>query len=202
MLILILDFRRYAVNQENCQIKWLEAEDEVRHLKNQLNDANQVNSKLQAQYHQTTVLLKNEVKVRTHLQEEKKTLVDIFTLYEGLRFKKYIKHLNRKRSSNHPKKGLAQLKTMLNLPEEIVTQCQGCVRRLEIGCATKMSAIQTAWGHRRSPLKLLMRKRIAIVSCDPRVHDQVEFQPVRTVHQVLTRTSRLMGVSNADLDVT
>ncbi|XP_046462589.1 rac GTPase-activating protein 1-like isoform X1 [Daphnia pulex] len=71
---LIEDFRRYAVNQENCQIKWLEAEDEVRHLKNQLNDANQVNSKLQAQYHQTTVLLKNEVKVRTHLQEEKKTL--------------------------------------------------------------------------------------------------------------------------------
>lgn len=201
MLILILDFRRYAVNQENCQIKWLEAEDEVRHLKNQLNDANQVNSKLQAQYHQTTVLLKNEVKVRTHLQEEKKTLVNSRS-NKGLRFKKYIKHLNRKRSSNHPKKGLAQLKTMLNLPEEIVTQCQGCVRRLEIGCATKMSAIQTAWGHRRSPLKLLTRKRIAIVSCHPRVHDQVEFQPVRAVHQVLTRTSRLMGVSNADLDVT
>ena len=148
MLILILDFRRYAVNQENCQIKWLEAEDEVRHLKNQLNDANQVNSKLQAQYLQTTVLLKNEVKVRTHLQEEKKTLVDKFTLYEGLIFKKYIKHLNRKRSSNHVKKGLAKLKTMLNLPKEIFTQCQGCVLRLEIGCATKMSAIQTAWGHR------------------------------------------------------
>ena len=77
---LFLEFRRYAVNQENCQIKWLEAEDEVRHLKNQLSDANQMNSKLQAQYQQTTVLLKNEVKVRTHLQEEKKTLVNIFIL--------------------------------------------------------------------------------------------------------------------------
>jgi hypothetical protein len=77
---LFLEFRRNAVNQENCQIKWLEAEDEVRHLKNQLSDANQMNSKLQAQYQQTTVLLKNEVKVRTHLQEEKKTLVNIFII--------------------------------------------------------------------------------------------------------------------------
>lgn len=110
--------------------------------------------------------------------------------------------MNRKRNSNHQKKGLVQLKTMLNLTRETVTQCQGCVRRLEIGCVTKMSAIQTAWGHRRSLLKLLMRKRIVKVSCRRRVHDQVEFQPVRIVHRVLTRTSRLMEVSNADLDVT
>ena len=69
------DFRRHASYQEECQAKWLETENEVRHLRNQVNDANQLNSKLEAQYHQTTLLLKNEVKVRTHLQEEKKNLV-------------------------------------------------------------------------------------------------------------------------------
>ena len=72
---LILEFRTYAVHQEKCQIKWLQEEDEVRHLRNQLNDANQVNLKLQAQHHHSTALLKNEIKVRTNLQEEKKTLV-------------------------------------------------------------------------------------------------------------------------------
>uniref|UniRef100_A0A0P6CLF9 Rac GTPase-activating protein n=1 Tax=Daphnia magna TaxID=35525 RepID=A0A0P6CLF9_9CRUS len=96
---LIEDFRRYALNQENCQLKWLEAEDEVRHLKNQLSDANQVNSKLQAQYHQTTALLKNEVKVRTHLQEEKKTLE------KKLRISKEKNHsTERNENSNEPTK--------------------------------------------------------------------------------------------------
>lgn len=69
------DFKRHAVYQDDCRAKWHEAEEEIRHLRNQLSDMNQLNSKLEAQCHQTTLLLKNEVKVRTHLQEEKKTLV-------------------------------------------------------------------------------------------------------------------------------
>ena len=59
-------------------MKWLRAEEETRHYKNQLQEANQNNSKLESQYHHTTVLLKNEIKVRAQLQNEKKTLVSVF----------------------------------------------------------------------------------------------------------------------------
>ena len=56
-------------------MKWLRAEEESRHFKSQLQEANQSNLKLESQYHHTTVLLKNEIKVRAQLQTEKKTLV-------------------------------------------------------------------------------------------------------------------------------
>ena len=72
---ILLEFKRFSLNQEDCRSKWLEAIDEVRLLKKKLNESNQANAKLEAQYHQTTLLLKNEVKVRSHLQEEKKNLV-------------------------------------------------------------------------------------------------------------------------------
>lgn len=73
--VFISDFKRHATFQEDCRTKWHEAQEEVRYLKAQLNDVNQLNSKLESQYHHTTLLLKNEVKVRAHLQEEKKNLV-------------------------------------------------------------------------------------------------------------------------------
>jgi hypothetical protein len=90
---------------------------------------------------------------------------------------------------------------MQNLTRKIVTQRQGFGSRLEIGCVTKMSVIQTAWEHCQLLLKLLMRKLIAKVSCRRRVYDQVGFLLVRTVRQLLIPTSRLMEVSNVDLDV-
>lgn len=70
-----LEFLQFASNQEDCRKKWLEAEAELKRLQSQLNEANKINSKLELQYHHATVLLKNEIKVRTQVQDEKKTLV-------------------------------------------------------------------------------------------------------------------------------
>lgn len=61
--------------EENCRMKWLEAEDEVKCLKRQLDDLNQKNLKLESQCQQSNVQLKNEIKARTKIQEEKKALV-------------------------------------------------------------------------------------------------------------------------------
>lgn len=46
-------------------------------MKSQLQEATEANAKLESQYHHTTVLLKKEIKVRTHLQEEKRNLVEL-----------------------------------------------------------------------------------------------------------------------------
>lgn len=158
LLFFFVDFRRYALNQENCQLKWLEAEDEVRHLKNQLSDANQVNSKLQAQYHQTTALLKNEVKVRTHLQEEKKTLVDYLSVCIKYGIVAVIfNYINRKKNLESQKRKIIQqkeMKTATNPRRKIVIQCREYVRP-ETGYVMKL--IQTAWGHHLSFQKFQMK---------------------------------------------
>lgn len=70
-----LEFLKFAINQEECRRRWLEAEAELKRLQNQLNEVNRMNSKLELQYHHATVLLKNEIKVRTQVQEEKRNLV-------------------------------------------------------------------------------------------------------------------------------
>lgn len=69
------EFLKFAVNQEACRHKWLEAEAELRRLQNQLNEVNKMNGKLELQYHHATVLLKNEIKVRKQVSDEKKSLV-------------------------------------------------------------------------------------------------------------------------------
>lgn len=63
------------MNQEFCRQKWLEAETELRRLQSQINEINKTNSKLELQYHHATVLLKNEIKVRKQVTDEKKSLV-------------------------------------------------------------------------------------------------------------------------------
>ncbi|XP_045034832.1 rac GTPase-activating protein 1 isoform X1 [Daphnia magna] len=68
------EFLKFAVNQEACRQKWLEAEAELRRLQNQLNEVNKMNGKLELQYHHATVLLKNEIKVRKQVSDEKKSL--------------------------------------------------------------------------------------------------------------------------------
>ncbi|XP_046462903.1 rac GTPase-activating protein 1-like [Daphnia pulex] len=68
------EFLKFAVNQEACRQKWLEAEAELKRLHNQLNEVNKMNGKLELQYHHATVLLKNEIKVRKQVSDEKKSL--------------------------------------------------------------------------------------------------------------------------------
>ncbi len=63
------------MNQEVGRQKWLDAEAELRRMQNQLNEVNKMNSKLELQYHHATVLLKNEIKVRKQVSDEKKSLV-------------------------------------------------------------------------------------------------------------------------------
>ena len=71
-----VEFVHFANNQEDNRKKWLEAENELIRLQAQLNEVNKNNQKLELQYHHATVLLKNEIKARTQVQEEKKTLVN------------------------------------------------------------------------------------------------------------------------------
>lgn len=72
---LLLEFLKFAANQEACRQKWLEAEAELKRLQNQLNEVHIKNSKLELQFHHATVLLKNEIKVRKQVSDEKKALV-------------------------------------------------------------------------------------------------------------------------------
>ena len=51
------------------------AEEELVRMQCQLNESNKLNSKLELQIHHTTVMLKDEIKVRQRVQQEKKNLV-------------------------------------------------------------------------------------------------------------------------------
>ena len=57
-------------------------------MQNQLNEVNKMNSKLELQYHHATVLLKNEIKVRKQVSDEKKSLVNSNCHHTG--FAKYL----------------------------------------------------------------------------------------------------------------
>lgn len=69
------------MNQDACRQKWLEAEAELKRLQNQLNEVNKTNSKLELQFHHATVLLKNEIKVRKQVSDEKKSLVSLVDFF-------------------------------------------------------------------------------------------------------------------------
>ena len=77
-----LDFSNYSLElkstsheEEKFRSKWLEAEDEVKHLKGHLEKVNMRNTRLESQCQQSNLLLKNEIKARSKVQEEKKILV-------------------------------------------------------------------------------------------------------------------------------
>ena len=73
---------KFSVNQEDTRKKWLDSENELMRLQNQLSEVRKMNSKLELQYHHATVLLKSEIKVRTQVQEDKKNLVNcLFCLF-------------------------------------------------------------------------------------------------------------------------
>ena len=69
-----------TLDQEDLKMKLCDADDEVAHLKSQLQDVKQANAKLESKWQHTSVLLKSEIQARTKLQEEKKILV-IFPLF-------------------------------------------------------------------------------------------------------------------------
>ena len=78
----VLEFMKFSVNQEDARKKWLDSENELMRLQNQLSEVRKMNSKLELQYHHATVLLKSEIKVRTQVQEDKKNLVNcLFCLF-------------------------------------------------------------------------------------------------------------------------
>lgn len=68
------EFLKFTLNQDDCRKKWQSAENEVVRLQSQLNESNKVNSKLELQIHHITVMLKDEIKVRQRVQQEKKNL--------------------------------------------------------------------------------------------------------------------------------
>ncbi len=69
----VSEFLMFAMNQEENRKKWLAAE---RHqLQHQIDEATKTTSKLELQYHHLTMLLKDEVRTRTCLQEERRHLV-------------------------------------------------------------------------------------------------------------------------------
>ena len=70
-----IEFFKFASQQEECRRKWLMAEEELVRMQCQLNESNKLNSKLELQIHHTTVMLKDEIKVRQRVQQEKKNLV-------------------------------------------------------------------------------------------------------------------------------
>ena len=69
------EFFRFACNQEEIRNKWRKAEEEVFRLQSQLNEAVKNSSKLELQVHHATVMLKDEIKNRQRVQQEKRNLV-------------------------------------------------------------------------------------------------------------------------------
>lgn len=64
------------MEHEDSRRQCLEAEEEVRCLKSQVQDLSQANARLESQYQHTKTLLKSEINARAKLQEEKKILVE------------------------------------------------------------------------------------------------------------------------------
>jgi len=71
----LIELRKMTLDQEDLKMKLCDADDEVAHLKSQLQDVKQANAKLESKWQHTSVLLKSEIQARTKLQEEKKILV-------------------------------------------------------------------------------------------------------------------------------
>lgn len=62
-------------------MKWLEVEENIRHLQLQINEANKSTSKLELRNHHANMLLKEEVKARINVQEEKRLIVSYNYIY-------------------------------------------------------------------------------------------------------------------------
>lgn len=63
------------MNQLECQLRWREVERQIQSVKHQINEANKTTAKLELQNHHVNMLLKEEVKARTRVQEEKRHIV-------------------------------------------------------------------------------------------------------------------------------
>lgn len=66
----VLEFLEFAQGQEDCRTKWLAAEKELQVMQSRINDAKKETSKLELLNHHVTMLLKDEVRVRSSLQED------------------------------------------------------------------------------------------------------------------------------------
>ena len=66
----VLEFLEFALGQEDCRTKWLAAEKELQVMQSRINDAKKETSKLELLNHHVTMLLKDEVRVRSALQED------------------------------------------------------------------------------------------------------------------------------------
>ena len=75
-----LEFLVSAFNQEECRKKWLQTEKELLEVAAQIEKAQQTKAKLELQNQHVHVLLKEEIRARIRIQEEKKHLVPIIYL--------------------------------------------------------------------------------------------------------------------------
>ena len=60
----------FTLGQEECQNKWLETERELQVIQSKIDEAKKLTSKLELLNHHVTMLLKDEVKVRSSIQED------------------------------------------------------------------------------------------------------------------------------------
>jgi Rac GTPase-activating protein 1 len=75
IILLCVEFLKFAKNQEECRQKWLAAENECVRLQAVLKDANQFSSQLEAKIRHISALLMHEVKIRHQLQLEHAQMV-------------------------------------------------------------------------------------------------------------------------------
>ena len=68
----------FAASQEECRKRWAAINEELERMHNKIAEANRTTSKLELQNHHVNVLLREEIKARTKLLDEKKKLVSIF----------------------------------------------------------------------------------------------------------------------------
>ncbi len=66
----VIEFLEFTLGQEDCQKKWLATEKELEVIQSKLNEAKKITSKLELLNHHVTMLLKDEVKVRSSIQED------------------------------------------------------------------------------------------------------------------------------------
>lgn len=66
----VLEFLEFTIGQDDCQKKWLATEKELQMMQSIIIEAKRKTSKLELLNHHVTMLLKNEVKVRSSIQED------------------------------------------------------------------------------------------------------------------------------------
>lgn len=66
----VLEFLEFALGQDECQKKWLAAEKELQVMQSRINEAKNLTCKLNLSNHHITMLLKDEVKRRSSIQDD------------------------------------------------------------------------------------------------------------------------------------